>query len=107
MPAFRKGLDQTGAGPDRLAAPAGERIGPPPSGTRPYVLAFDAVILASPGIFCSADEPKRDLFSLERRHSVTRPGWSFIRQMPLVVMKSPDSTTKFFMQAVYGKRALL
>jgi hypothetical protein len=27
--------------------------------------------LASPGIFCSADEPKRDFLSLERRHSVT------------------------------------
>jgi hypothetical protein len=37
-----------------------------------HVLAFDVVIfLSSPRIFGSADEPKRDLPSLERRHRIT------------------------------------
>jgi hypothetical protein len=30
-----------------------------------------SIFLASSGILCSADDPKRDLLSLERRHSVT------------------------------------
>jgi hypothetical protein len=30
-----------------------------------------SIFLASSGILCSADEAKRDLLSLERRHSIT------------------------------------
>jgi hypothetical protein len=67
------------------------------------VRAFQSA-LSSPGILGCPDESKLDLPSLERRHSITVDQRDL---SPLVVMKSPDSTIKFFMQTVYEERVPL